>query len=309
MSYYTGLYEKQFRAKNLWRSTIISTLIILAVYSLLPERFRFSRGIVLTGSVFSYVLLNLWRWLLLKTDVLQKAEDEEDHFSIVAGTQKDLQTVNTILKAAGRQQIIQGFISPLNEEHSLGTIKDMHHLLRNTPVKELILCQSDALSFAQIISLYEQTGKQVKLRLHAAASKSIIGSDSKNEAGEVLNTQSYKLAKLVNRRIKRLIDFSTATFFLLLFPVHFLFNKHPIQFLKHCIQVLLYQKTWIGYSGVHASFPAIKSSVLGPAGVPHSKTQLNAEGLLLADEWYAREYEPAYDLQTIFTNYKKLGIR
>ncbi len=308
VSYYTGLYEKYFRAKNLWRSTIISMLIILAAYSLLPERFRFSRGIVLTGSVFSYFILNVWRWLLLKTEVLQKAADEADHFSIVAGTQQDLHTINQILKDAGKQQVVQGFVSPFNEEHSLGTINDISKLLQNTPVKELILCESRALPFAQIISLYEQTGKEIKLRLHAATSTSIIGSDSKNEAGEVLNSQTYQLARAVNQRIKRLIDVGIAATLLLLFPVHFIFNQHPIKLLSHCLQVLLAQKTWIGYSAEHVGLPQIKPSVLGPAGVPHRQTQLNAEGLLLADEWYAREYKPAYDLQTILTSYKKLGI-
>ena len=309
VSYYTGLYEKLFRYKNLWRSTIISMLIILAAYSLLPERFRFSRGIVLTGSFFSYMLLNCWRWLLLQTDVLQKAADDVVDFSIVAGTQQDLQTINDLLKHGGRKQNIQGFISPLNEEHSLGTINTIQNLLQNTPVKELILCESNQISFAQIISLYEQTGKQVKLRLHAAGSGSIIGSDSKNEAGEVLNSQSFQLSKAVNRRLKRLIDVGAALLLLLVFPLHFLFNKHPPALLAHCLQVLMYQKTWIGYSSPHPYFPVLKPSVLGPAGIPHRQTQLNAEGLLLADEWYAREYQALYDLRTIISNYKKLGIK
>ncbi|MBK8087678.1 MAG: glycosyltransferase [Chitinophagaceae bacterium] len=101
VSYYTGLYEKMFRYKNLRRSTIISLVIILAAYSLLPERFRFSRGIVVSGSLFSYIILYIWRWFLLKTDIVQKAENEDEHFTVVAGTQQDLQTVNFLLKHSG----------------------------------------------------------------------------------------------------------------------------------------------------------------------------------------------------------------
>jgi hypothetical protein len=48
---------------------------------------------------------------------------------------------------------------------------------------------------------------------------------------------------------------------------------------------------------------------LGPAGQPHHLSHLKEEGLLLADEWYAREYEPVYDLKTIFANYQKLGSK
>ena len=308
VSYYTGLYEKMFRYKNLRRSTIISLVIILAAYSLLPERFRFSRGIVVSGSLFSYIILNIWRWILLQTDVLQKAEDEDEHFTVVAGTQQDLQTVNILLKHSGRLQHIQGFVSPLNEERSLGNLNDLQKLLANTPLKELILCESKDLSFAQIISLYEQTGQQVKLRLHATGSDSIIGSDSKNEAGQVLNSRQYQLSKSVNLRLKRLVDIVSSTFLLVLFPFHFLFNKHPLTLLNHSMQVLLYRKTWIGYSAVHKHLPKLKPSVLGPAGIPHIQMQLNAEGLLLADEWYAREYEVLNDISILFSSYKKLGI-
>lgn len=309
VSYYTGLYEKLFRYKNLRRSTIISLIIILAAYSLLPERFRFSRGIVVSGSLFSYILLILWRWILLQTDVVQKAEDTEDHFTVVAGTQEDLRTVNSLLKYSGREQSIQGFVSPLNEEHSISNIKDIQKLLENAPLKELILCESKHLSFTQIISLFEQTGKRVKLRLHANGSESIIGSDSKNEAGEILNSRKYQLAQAVNLRLKRLVDLLSAFGLLLLFPVHFFFNKHPLTLLNHCMQVLINQKTWIGYSAAHPHLPALQPSVLGPAGVPHRQTQLNKEGLLLADEWYARDYEVLYDIKAIISNYKKLGIK
>lgn len=309
VSYYTGLYEKLFRYKNLQRSTVISLLIILAAYSLLPERFRFSRGIVVSGSLLSYLILIIWRWLLLQTGVLQKAEDENEHFTVVAGTHHDLQNVNHLLKQSGRLQQIQGFISPVNnEEHSLGNIDELQKLLANTQLKELILCESKDFPFTQIIQLYEQTGRQLKLRLHAAGSYSIIGSDSKNEAGQVLNSRRYRLSQSVNLRLKRLVDIVSSVIFLLLLPFHFLFNQHPLSLLKHSLQVLLYKKTWIGYSTTPPHLPKLKPSVLGPAGLPHSQMQLSAEGLLLADEWYAREYEVLNDIRLLLSGYKKLGI-
>lgn len=309
VSYYTGLYDKQFRYKNLWRSTFISLLIILAAYSLLPEEYRFSRGMVLMGSFFSYVVLYLWRRILLQTDVLERAVEKDDYFSLVAGTQADLQKVNNLLQQYGRTQTIQGFVSPLNEEHALGNVTELRQLLQNTPANELILCQSNSLSFAQIIQLYEQTGKQVKLRLHAEGSESIVASDSKNEAGEVLHRQHYQISQSVNLRLKRLIDFSSSLFFLLSFPFHLIFHKKPVGLLQHSVQVLFKRKTWIGYSSNRPQLPVLPVSILGPAGLPHSSSTLKEEGLLLADEWYAREYEPLYDLKIIFANYQKLGSK
>jgi hypothetical protein len=308
VSYYTGLYEKRFRYMNLWRSTIISLLINLAVYALLPERLRFSRGMIVAGSVFSNTALLVWRWILLYTDVLRKADDEDDIFSLVAGTKNDLDKINALLRQSVRTTV-EGFVSPLAEEHSLGSINDIQALLKSTPSKELILCESNHLSFAQIISLYEQTGKQVKLRLHAANSECIIGSDSKNEAGYVLNSKQYSLAQAVNLRLKRLIDIVVGFLLLITFPLHFIFNKHPFLLLQNSLQVFIGKKTWVGFYAEHKHLPDLKPSVLGVAGVPHSETKLNTEGLLMADEWYAREYEAFYDLKTILFNYKNLGSK
>ncbi|RXK60543.1 glycosyltransferase [Lacibacter luteus] len=307
VSYYTGLYDKQFRYKNLFQSNLISMLIILAVYSLMPEEYRFSRGMVLLGSVFSYLFLYAWRQLLLKTAVLEKAIDEEDYFSIIAGTQADLQKVNQLLQQNGRRKTVQGFISPIAEEHALGPVTELPQLLQNTPANELLMCESTHLSFAEIIGLYEPAGKKVKLRLHANGSESIIGSDSKNEAGEVLHNEQYQLATEINLRLKRLIDISTSLFFLLTFPVHFIINRHPLGLLKQSAAVLAGKKTWVGYSAMRKQLPQLPASVVGPAGIPHGLSKLKEEGLLMADEWYAKEYEPQYDLATIFTNYQKLG--
>lgn len=309
VSYYTGLYEQKFRYKNLWQSSFISILIILAVYSLLPEAYRYSRGLVLLGAMFSYLSLFLWRKMLLYADIMEKAIDEDDYFSLVAGTEADLIKVNNLLHHHGRNQTIQGFVSPLNEAKSLGPLHELQQLLQNTPANELILCQSKNLSFAHIIELYEQTGKKVKLRLHAQHSESIIGSDSKNEAGEVLHQQKLQLSEGVNLRLKRLIDVSTSLFFLLSFPFHFIMNRHGLGLLQHSMSVITGRKTWIGFSAHRTHLPPLPASVLGPAGQPHHSSQLKEEGLLLADEWYAREYEPVYDLKTIFANYQKLGSK
>ncbi|MBP6688134.1 MAG: hypothetical protein KA160_09780, partial [Lacibacter sp.] len=309
VSYYTGLYEQRFRYKNLWQSSFVSIIIILAVYSLLPEVYRFSRGMVLLGALLSYVLLYLWRRILLNADIMEKAIDEDDYFSLVAGTETDLVKVNNLLQHHGRSQNIQGFVSPLSEPKSLGHLDELPQLLQNTPANELILCQSNNLPFAQIIAVYEQAGKKVKLRLHAQNSESIIGSDSKNEAGEVLHLEKLQLNEEVNLRLKRLIDVSTSLLFLVSFPLHFLFNRKAAGLLQQSLSVISNRKTWIGFSTQRKHLPLLPPSVLGPAGQPHHTSQLKEEGLLLADEWYAREYEPFYDLKTIFANYQKLGSK
>ena len=308
VSYYTGLYEKKFRFKNLLNSNMGSLIIILVVYSLLPEHFRFSRGMVLLGSLFSFALLALWRWLLLQLQVIEPDETDEERYTVVVGRREDAEAVQQLAGKAGRTPHVRGFVSPLPEEHSLGTPAQLPQILESTPARELILCQGPQLTFINLIESYQQLGRRIKLRIHAAGSNSVVGSDSKHYAGEAIGSKEYLLSRPVNRRLKRLTDVLVSLLLLLTTPVHFLLNRHPLRLLQHCLQVLAGRKTWVGYTGNVSGLPVISPSILGPAGVPHSSNKLNAEGLELANEWYAQEYEVLYDVVTVFTHYKNLGI-
>ena len=65
-SYFAGLYDKGYMQSRLNKSTLAAILVILSVYSLLPESLRFSRGILLFGSLMAFLLMTLVRHLLLK---------------------------------------------------------------------------------------------------------------------------------------------------------------------------------------------------------------------------------------------------
>lgn len=308
VSYYTGLYEKKFRYKKLWHSLTISLILILAAYSLLPEHFRFSRGIVLAGSVLSFSVLAAWRWVLLKNALLESGDDTHSN-TLIAGTQKEVTQINNLMHASENNKNIAGFLSPVQEEHSLGLPINYRQVLANIPATELIFCESNVLSFSEIISLYQKANNKVTFRLHACGSNSIVGSNSKNEAGNTVGAKEYILDIAVNKRLKRLGDVFCSSLFIISAPLHFVFNKHPFLLLQHSVEVLLNKKTWVGYTGHVQQLPNLKPSILGPAGVPHSKNILNADGLQLVNDWYALTYEPLYDLVTIFTNYKNLGVK
>ena len=55
-AYYAGLYDRWYKRSELIRSTLMATIVLLAVYSLLPEQYRFSRAIILFGAILSFIL-------------------------------------------------------------------------------------------------------------------------------------------------------------------------------------------------------------------------------------------------------------
>jgi hypothetical protein len=77
-AYYAGLYDRWYKRKELVNSMLIATIILLAGYALLPEHLRFSRGILLFGSMLAFVFISLIRWILTSTGVLQRQKEKEE---------------------------------------------------------------------------------------------------------------------------------------------------------------------------------------------------------------------------------------
>ena len=51
--YFNGAYDKPLKFSRIFRGIAIGTVIILVAYALLPENLRFSRAIILLGSVWA----------------------------------------------------------------------------------------------------------------------------------------------------------------------------------------------------------------------------------------------------------------
>ncbi len=309
-AYYAGLYDRWYKRTELVRSTLIATIVLLAAYALLPEQFRFSRGIVLFGAVLSFIMISVLRWILVDTNVLNSnKEKEEQATTIITGTAEEYQETLQLLKEAGMRQKILGRIAVQeNDTAALGNWKNLQHLSSTIPFKEVIFCQG-ALSFTDVISSIQKLPAGLTVKIHSIGSSSIVGSDSKDSSGESLSKENgYKLANPYNRRLKRLIDVSISFFGIITFPVQLLIIKKPVQFFANCFSVLFAQKTWIGYAVEEKNLPLLHGAIIACNGIPVSaKQQLPTESLQMMDYWYARDYEPANDLKLIGRVYRKLG--
>jgi hypothetical protein len=309
VAYYAGLYDKWYRKSNLFRSTLIATLVLLAGYALLPERFRFSRAIVLFGAILAFILISIVRWLLIQTRVLYIGDEENDRQTLVVSTENEYQDLKILMQHAGLHERIIGRISVNeNDEKAIGPMSSLNYLKTSVDFKELIFCEGD-LTFKEIIETVSKVPKNVSVKFHAAGSQSIVGSDSKNSSGEAVSKENgFKISHPYNRRLKRLTDISVSIFFILTFPFHFIFIKKPIAFFGNCFNVLFAYRTWIGYVISEKSLPPLRKGIIGCNGMPVSAAhQLPAESLQMVDQWYAKEYEPALDIKLLWKCYRNLG--
>ncbi|HJW16455.1 MAG TPA: glycosyltransferase [Flavisolibacter sp.] len=305
VAYYAGLYDRYYKFNNLARSNFTATLVLLAVYALLPEDLRFSRGIVLFGSLISFILLNAFRWFLLKADMLRHEPGMiTKPYILVAGSEKEFTEVKNFLQQTNMSDKVIGRVAINGDAgEAVSGLKDIANASRSLKAEEIIFC-TGSISYKKIIALLPQMPGGLRIRFHAPCSGSIVGSEAAHTAGATLASEKeYNLFNAGKRRSKRLIDVSTAILFLILFPIPFFVVKRPLKFFRNCFHVLSGKKTWVGYIIHEAQLPMLRNSVVGSNGFPQKEQKLPLESLKMVDEWYARDYQPLQDLKTIFSSF------
>jgi len=309
-AYYAGLYDRWYKRSELIRSTLVATIVLLAAYALLPEQYRFSRGIILFGALLAFVLIGILRWILIRANVLSSDKEKEEQLTaVIAASPAEYEEVTLLLKEAGVHQRLLGRIAPdETDATALSTWKKLPRLSSSLPFREMIFCQG-ALSFADIIEGIQQLPAGTITKIHAKGSASIVGSNSKDTSGEAVSKENgFKLSKPYNRRLKRLIDISTSFVALISFPVQLFIVKKPFRFLANCCAVLFAKRTWIGYAVAEKTLPPLRPGVIACNGIPvQTNRSLSAESLQMMDYWYARDYEPFAELKLLWKVYPRLG--
>jgi hypothetical protein len=309
-SYFAGLYDNGYKQSRLNKSTAIAILVLLSVYSLLPESVRFSRGILLFGSLTAFVLMTIVRLLLLRWNIIESpGENDEINQTVIAGSENEFNEINDLLEKAGVHERILGRIEPaLNSiPKTIGSFNDLENILQRYPVKEIIFCEG-TLSFKDIIEVLPRIPSHLRIKLYSSCSNTLIGSDSKDYAGSYLSENSnFRLASPVSRRNKIMIDVVIAFSFIITFPIHFMIIPRPFRFFKNVFSVFLLKKTWIGYAMPNKNLPPLKEGILTSTGLPAYLNTLPDKSLCAADVLYAKKFSILNDVKVIWLNYKLLS--
>ena len=309
-AYYAGLYDRWYKRSELIRSTLVATIVLLAVYSLLPEQYRFSRAIILFGAIQSFILIGLLRRLLIATKVLTSSRQQEEHANtLIIGSAKEYGEAALLMKEAGLQEKILGRVAVSeNDVSAIGYWSKLDMLVQAVPFREAVFCEG-FLSFKNIIDALQKSGDKIKVKIHASGSQSIVGSDSKQNSGEAVSKENViRLGDPYYRRLKRLQDIVVSLLALLSFPLHLIGVRKPFQFFANCFAVLLAKKTWVGYAVAQKDLPILRQSIITSNGIPLTiKQELPRQSLQMLDYWYARDYEPSKDIKIIWKAYRRLG--
>jgi GT2 family glycosyltransferase len=312
MVYLSGGYDKPVKLLRIIRGIIVGTGLILIIYSLLPEAYRFSRALILLGTLWTAVCYLFSRLLLH----LMKARGynlrtEKTKNIIIVGSEEEFERVNKLVKLSNVRPDFIGYvdISEGNTQHPAysGNISDLEEIIHIYSIDEVIFCAKDLPSQTIIDFMLKLVSLNIDFKIAPPESISIIGSNSIDTAGDLYVIDTNSVNKPHNKRKKRIFDVCTSLFLLAFFPIIILFQKRRLHFLGNVFSTLFGFKTWVGYGKyMEKELPKIKPSVLSPADKLQDK-ELSKETLKKLNIVYSKDYKLENDLSIVFHCFNLLG--
>jgi GT2 family glycosyltransferase len=175
---FSGLYHRIYAPKKLLSSLGLALLSTLAVYALLPEGWRFSRAVILIGSMGSGLGLGLFRWWLLRIRWLKPdATGWVIDRAVVLVHEQDLAATQSFMQS---MQLNNRVIHWSKDE------SDCLRAATELRAHEIVLVVGHH-PLKQLIAFSEKLQGKIALRFHYVGSNSIIGSDSKDSSGYTLS--------------------------------------------------------------------------------------------------------------------------
>ena len=309
-NWYSGGYDQPMSKRKLLKGVFSGTIILLIIYSLMPETLRFSRAVVLLGSVFGVAYFwssrYLFSWLLPKSFVWKS--NIKKRFLIVA-TNSEMSRIVELLKQTNIPVEKTIACYPSRDEkptNYVGNLEQWNELLMVHKVDEIIFSAKD-MSPNTIMELMAITNKNnIDFKIAPPESMYLIGSNSIHNAGELYMVEANSINQTQQKRNKRLFDLGFSLLLLAFSPILMWFCKRPLGLLKNIIQVFFNQKTWVGFDvGMQKQqlVPNLKSGVIAVSiWCEADKTeQINLR--------YAKNYEVSTDWKHCIEHFTYLGSK
>jgi len=310
-----GCYEGHVRVIQVPRGVFTGALIILIIYALLPESMRFSRAIILIGTLWVLVSTISIRYLLSlisKSSFKFEIKKTRKRIAII-GRRKEGERVFSILNQTHIIPELAGLVYPGEEEIKagyIGSVEQINDIIKINRVEELIFCAKDISSQAIIRTMLKCTGTDVEFKIAPPESLSIIGSSSINTAGELYVLNFNSIGKSLNKRKKRLFDILVSLILLILSPVLIFRVNNKGRFILNIFLVFWGAASWVGYSGqayiASLNLPGLRKGVLSPADTL-KKNKADKDVIIKLNMLYAKDYKVLNDLNIIIKGIRELG--
>lgn len=308
-----GGYRKPVNRSLLNRGIISGSVLVLLIYALLPETMRFSRAVVVMGTVWALVAVNVLRSLLSKARLIDvETRRLSQRIAIVGGPQETERVLNMVQSINTPREFV-GLImtQPADNENplSIGRVENLPELITIYQINEVIFCSRD-IPADQIIDWMSRLQElQIEYKIAPEDSLSLIGSNSIFTSEDLYTIPLQPVWQRRNRRVKRLFDFLISILLLLFLPIDIWFVEQKGSFVRNLFDVFLGRKSWVGISqNMQNADSQLLPGVLSPADA-YPNNNFSPEMIARTEELYVRDYRLRNDFLILTKGFRKLGNR
>jgi GT2 family glycosyltransferase len=306
-SWFSGAYDKPQKLFSSSKGIAIGTVVILAIYALLPNDLRFSRAIIILTAIWSVIFVQLAHLVVgfYRKDIFP-ALKRRKRIAIV-GSPEETRRVLSILNQASVNSDFIGQISPttkINYAAEMASFDQLAEFVRVNSIDEVIFCSADISSQEIIKTMLTLVPFGVDYKIAPPDSISVIGSNSIDTSGDLYTIDLSAISEPSNRRNKRVFDFASALAVILFTPFIFLFTNNFAFMLVKSFGVLIGKYTWIGYFRVEETttvgLPKIKNGVFPPM---KCKPSIQPDNALMErlNILYAKNYSVTSDFTILWS--------
>ncbi|MEZ4888001.1 MAG: glycosyltransferase [Chitinophagales bacterium] len=321
--FFSGGYDKPTQPSKIVRGVLVGSVLIAALYGFLPEEMRFSRGMILLGTAWAAFTTVGWR---LAVHFLRKGDfrlgETVEKRAVIVGDFEEAKRVKAILQQVGAAIEVMGYVGIEGKRRGdeaqieeklpfLSSIDALKEMVQIYGIEEIIFC-SKSISAKQIMLWMVDFGQEKDFKIVPSNSNSIIGSNSKNTAGDLYTVDASLLMHQNRyRRNKRMLDILLCIIVLVGFPVFLFLVENRKGLWINWWRVLINRLSWVAYAPVlvHKSqkrLPKIKNGVLNPTDLLPAYSYNEATRNRL--NWlYARDYHTSMDWKIFWKGIRKLG--
>jgi GT2 family glycosyltransferase len=303
----SGGYDKPFKTWQALRGVLWGSAIILILYALLPEEYRFSRALILIGTAWVLIAITLVRVLMraLKVDGFGK----DIRRILIIGKEEECKRVHSLLNRTDIKTEAVQYLDPQTTGKE-NTIEAWSETMTVYNINQVIFCAKDISSELIMDAMSSIPRPELEFKIAPPESWAVIGSNSIHTSGELYVIDMHAINTTPNIRSKRIFDFFSSLLLLVFSPLLMWVEKNPFRFLGNIFAVMFGVRSWVGYAHAEGQesqrLPSIKPGVLNP---------LDGAGLTSAGKGdihnlnaiYARDYRVATDLKIIWKGFRQLG--
>ncbi len=305
---YSGGYDKPYKFFDILKGVGWGLLLLLIIYALLPEQYRFSRVMLLLGGLWATLTIPAMRLMYRKIGG-EETNKSQTRNAIVVGEYEDIERVQKIVSNDFKVDLI-GFVSVSDkyDEKALGNLEHIEKIVKMNNVNEVIF-SAQHLQARNIIRLMIMLGDpRLKFKIVSPDGISVIGSSTIHSLDDIYSVEVNAINKPANQRFKRTLDVLLSLMIIVLYPFLFFTVKQKTGLFRNAWHVLTGKMSWVGFGQTDRlhELPNIKKGVLHP-GMLHPVENLSSELIQRINMIYAKDYRLINDLAIVFRLWKHLG--